>query len=100
MGMTAKRTKNGIVYSFTGELQDALEAAQKELDKKVQSQERVFLQWQFDKAKKARDNYEKRISDTGRKGSLRIAVIIVCGGQFAGFGGIIINHRAAAGGKG
>ena len=72
MGMTAKRTKNGIVYSFTGELQDALEAAQKELAKRVQPQERVFLQWQFDKAKKARDNYEKRISDL--QGFIRLAL--------------------------
>lgn len=63
MGMTAKRNKNGVVFSFTGELQDALESARKELDKKVQSQERVFLQWQFEKAKKARDTYEKRIED-------------------------------------
>ena len=49
--MRVKRNKNGVVFSFTGELQDALEAARKELDKKVQSQERVFLQWQFEKAK-------------------------------------------------
>lgn len=71
MGMKAKRTKNRVTYSFTGELQDALEAARKELDKKVQAQERVFLQWQFDKAKKARDTYEKRIEDL--QGFIRLA---------------------------
>ena len=69
--MRVKRNKNGVVYSFTGELQDALEAARKELDKKVQSQERVFLQWQFEKAKKARDIYEKRIEDL--QGFIRLA---------------------------
>ena len=71
MGMRVKRNKNGVVYSFTGELQDALEAARKELDKKIQSQERVFLQWQFEKAKKARDTYEKRIEDL--QGFIRLA---------------------------
>ena len=69
--MRVKRNKNGVVYSFTGELQDALEAARKELDKKIQSQERVFLQWQFEKAKKARDIYEKRIEDL--QGFIRLA---------------------------
>ena len=69
--MRVKRNKNGVVFSFTGELQDALEAARKELDKKVQSQERVFLQWQFEKAKKARDTYEKRIEDL--QGFIRLA---------------------------
>ena len=48
-----------------------MEAARKELDKKVQSQERVFLQWQFEKAKKARDTYEKRIEDL--QGFIRLA---------------------------
>lgn len=71
MGMRVKRNKNGVVFSFTGELQDALEAARKELDKKIQSQERVFLQWQFEKAKKARDTYEKRIEDL--QGFIRLA---------------------------
>lgn len=37
---------------------------------------------------------------TGRKGRLGIPVEIVCGGQFAGFRGIIVNHSTAAGGKG
>ena len=69
--MRVKRNKNGVVFSFTGELQDALEAARKELDKKIQSQERVFLQWQFEKAKKARDIYEKRIEDL--QGFIRLA---------------------------
>lgn len=69
--MRVKRNKNGVVFSFTGELQDALEAARKELDKKIQSQERVFLQWQFEKAKKARDTYEKRIEDL--QGFIRLA---------------------------
>lgn len=71
MGMRAKRNKNGVVFSFTGELQEALEAARKELDKKVRSQERVFLQWQFEKAKKTRDTYEKRIEDL--QGFIRLA---------------------------
>ena len=61
--MRVKRTKNKVTYSFTGELQNELETAKKELNKKIQSQERTFLQWQLKKAQKAYNNYEKRIED-------------------------------------
>ncbi len=63
MGMRVKRMKNMVSYSYTGELQDSLELARKELDKKLQSQDLDFLRWQLERAKKAYEAYERRISD-------------------------------------
>lgn len=66
MGMTAKRKRNGgITYKYSGDLEDALAAAKKELDKKRESQERLFLKWQFEKTKRAQETYERRITDLG-----------------------------------
>lgn len=62
-GVRAKKTKNGITYTFSGELKECLEKARKELQEKTASQERVFLRWQKDKALKAYENYEKRIKE-------------------------------------
>ena len=64
MGMTAKHKKSGgISYQYTGDLEEVVKATRKELEKKRESQERVFLNWQFEKAKKSRETYEKRIRD-------------------------------------
>ena len=63
MGMTVKRTKNKRVFSYSGDLDKAIEGAKKELEKKVSSQERVFLLWQYQKAQKAHETYERRIRD-------------------------------------
>ncbi len=63
MGMRVKRTKDRVLYSYTGELQDSLDCARKELDKKLKSQDLDFLRWQLEKAKKAYDAYERRIFD-------------------------------------
>lgn len=61
--MTTKRTKNKITYQFTGSLEAAERNAKEELKQKSESQERVFLKWQYDKAKKAYEAYERRIAD-------------------------------------
>lgn len=61
--MTTKRAKNRITYQFTGSLEAAEENAKEELKQKSESQERVFLKWQYDKAKKAYEAYERRIAD-------------------------------------
>ena len=67
MGFTVKHKKNSgmIVHSFTytGDLAKCIEDAEKELLKKRTSEERKFLRWQADRAKKALDKYEGRISD-------------------------------------
>lgn len=69
--MTTKRTKDKITYKFTESLQAALANAKEELERKVNSQERVFLKWQHEKAKKAYEAYERRIEDL--KGFIRLA---------------------------
>ena len=45
--MRVKRTKNNKVFSYSGDLKE----------------ERMFLLWQFQKAKKAHEAYEQRIAD-------------------------------------
>lgn len=62
-GMRTKKTKNGKTFTFSGDLKDAIVAAEKELSEKTNSQKRVFLKWQRDNAVKAHENYEKRIAD-------------------------------------
>lgn len=61
--MTTKRTKDKKTYMYTGSLEAAVENSKEELRKKRESQERVFLKWQYDKAKKAYEAYERRITD-------------------------------------
>lgn len=63
-GMRAKKSKNGgTTFTFSGELSDAIETAEKELYEKTTSNKRIFLKWQRDNAVKAYENYEKRIKD-------------------------------------
>lgn len=63
-GMRTKKSKGGgKTFTFSGELSDAIEAAERELREKENSQKRVFLKWQRDNAVKAYENYEKRIDD-------------------------------------
>lgn len=69
--MTTKRTKEKITYQFTGSLQEAVKSAEEELKKKSESQERVFLKWQYEKAKRAYEAYERRIKDL--KGFIKLA---------------------------
>lgn len=72
-GMTAKHNKNGsVTYSFRGDLGECIRKAQKELEQKVNSDERKLLKWQYEKAKKAHETYERRIDDL--KGFVRLAL--------------------------
>lgn len=67
MGFTVKHKKNSGMtvrsFTYTGDLAKCIEDAEKELLKKRTSEERKFLRWQADRAKKALDKYEGRISD-------------------------------------
>lgn len=62
-GMRATHKKNGVTFKYSGDLQENIEKARKELEKKRGSQERVFLNWQKEKAVKAFNSYEQRIVD-------------------------------------
>lgn len=63
-GMTAKHKKGGsVTYSYRGDLGECIRKAQKELEKKENSDERKLLKWQYEKAKKAYETYERRIDD-------------------------------------
>ena len=63
-GMTAKHKKDGCVtYSFSGDLEECIKKARKELRQKEDSEERTFLRWQHERAKKAHETYERRIKD-------------------------------------
>lgn len=62
-GMRAVHKKDGTTYKFTGDLKESIEKAEKELQEKRGSQQRVFLQWQRDNAVKAYESYERRIVD-------------------------------------
>lgn len=63
-GMTAKHQKSGkVIYSISGDLEECIKKARKELRQKEDSEERTFLRWQYEKAKKAHESYERRIED-------------------------------------
>lgn len=63
-GMRAKRKKGGgVTFTFSGDLKECVEKAKQELKTKQESQERVFLMWQKEKAVKSWENYERRIGD-------------------------------------
>lgn len=67
MGFSVKRKKNSGMtvrsFTYTGDLSDCIMKAQKELEKKRNSEELSFLRWQADKAKKELEKYENRIDD-------------------------------------
>lgn len=63
-GMRAKHQKSGkVIYTFSGDLAESIQKARKELRQKEESEERNFLKWQYEKAKKAYETYELRIDD-------------------------------------
>ena len=72
-GMTVKRDKknNRVTYRFKHSLRDALENSEQELERKSKSKDREFLKWQYEKAKKAYEAYERRIEDL--KGFIELA---------------------------
>lgn len=63
-GMRAKHQKSGkVTYTFSGGLAESIQKARKELRQKEESEDRKFLKWQHEKAKKAHETYERRIDD-------------------------------------
>ena len=67
MGFSVKhKKKNGTIartFTYSGDLEKCIEDAKRELEKKRDGQERVFLRWQAEKANAALDKYESRIDD-------------------------------------
>ena len=67
MGFSVKhKKKNGTIartFTYSGDLGKCIEDAKKELENKKNSQERVFLRWQAEKANAALNRYEGRIED-------------------------------------
>lgn len=61
--MRATRSKGAVTYHFRGDLKTEISKCEKELEKLRNSSERSFIVWQYDKAKKERDSYERRIDD-------------------------------------
>lgn len=61
--MKIKRTKKTTKFCFSGSLENEIKKAKVEYEKKKDAQERVFLSWQFQKAKKAYETYERRLKD-------------------------------------
>ena len=51
--MRVKRKKDQKVYSYSGDLEQEVKKAKSEYMEKETSQERVFLLWQYQRAKKA-----------------------------------------------
>lgn len=62
MGFSIRKTKSKRTFTYTGDLQKAIEQAEKELAERQGSQERVFLLWQYERAKKAYEKYEVILS--------------------------------------
>lgn len=62
-GFTAKHKKGNTSFTYRGDLRECIEKAEKELEKKQGGQEGVFLLWQYERAKKALDTYNRRIAD-------------------------------------
>lgn len=62
-GFSAKHNKGIVSFTYSGDLQECIDKAEKELETKQGSQEQIFLKWQYDRAKKALDRYYKRIDD-------------------------------------
>ncbi len=71
--MRVKRTKGRKDYFYSGDLKKEIEKAKEEYEKKKYAQERLFLLWQFQKAKKAHEAYEQRIADL--KGFIELAEV-------------------------
>lgn len=69
--MRVKKKKDQKVYSYSGDLEQEIKKAKSEYMEKETSQERVFLLWQYQRAKKAYEKYEQRITDL--KGFIELA---------------------------
>lgn len=64
--MRVKHGKGKTDYYYKGDLEQELKKAKSEYMEKETAQERVFLLWQFQRAKKAYEKYEQRVSDLKR----------------------------------
>ena len=62
-GFTAKHKNGRVSFTYSGDLQECIDKAEKELEAKQGSQEQVFLTWQYERAKKALNTYNRRIAD-------------------------------------
>ena len=62
-GMTAKHKKIGVTFTYTGDLRECIAKSEKELKEKENSTEWLFLKWQYEKAKKAYDTFNRRVND-------------------------------------
>lgn len=65
--MRATHKKQGqtvnTTFHYSGDLTAEVEKARKELEKKEGSREQEFLTWQYERAKKAIQQYNGRIND-------------------------------------
>lgn len=59
---TDKKTGRTI-YTYKGNLEEIIKKAKKELSEKENSEKRKYLLWQYQKAKKEHEAFEKRIRD-------------------------------------
>ena len=51
-GMRAVHKKSGTTFIYSGDLEKAVEKAEKELKEKDGTERHAFLKWQYDNAKK------------------------------------------------
>ena len=62
-GMRAVHKKNGTTFKYSGDLKETIEKAEKELKEKEGTTQWLFLKWQYDNARKAFENYNRRLED-------------------------------------
>lgn len=62
-GMRAVHKKSGTTFKYSGDLEKAVEKAEKELKEKEGTERHTFLKWQYDNAKKALETYNRRLED-------------------------------------
>ena len=61
--MRAVHKKSGTTFKYSGDLEKAVEKAEKELKEKDGTERHAFLKWQYDNAKKALETYNRRLED-------------------------------------
>lgn len=62
-GFSIKHKKKSTNYTYWGDLKIVIEKAKKELKDKKESNKRIYLLWNYEKAKKEHEKWEKRIID-------------------------------------
>lgn len=62
--MRRVNNKDGsITFRYTGDLQKELDKAKSELEAKQESGKQKFLEWQYEKAKKELEAFNRRVND-------------------------------------